>query len=119
MTIQEFLTNFKESELWGRGDIRLDETDMKEYLAFLDEFCTAGIEDRDITLDDLKKDQGYLYNKMVDYNKAEIIRKTGLNMVWWEYSLEDFFRDSFCDLFPVKDINNVLYGEGWDDEDED
>lgn len=117
MTIQEFLTDFKESSIWGLGEggMGLNEIEMEEYKTFIDKFCIADVKDRDITLDDLKKDQGYLYLKMIKYNKDETIRNIGLNMVWYEYSLEDFFRDSFCDLFSVKDINDVLYGEGWDD----
>lgn len=115
MTLKEFLLEFKEIELDHINELILDENDKKEYKLFLDKFCDDGVEDRDVILEDLRKDQGYLYTKMVEWNESDIVTKLDLNMVWYEYSLEDFFRDSFCDLFDQNDINNVLYDEGWDE----
>ena len=77
-------------------------------------------------LEDLKKDEGILYKKMVEWNKNELLIELDMNMVWWEYSLEDYFRDMFSknnddkdefSLFELKDINKMMYGEDYDDED--
>jgi len=46
-------------------------------------------------LGDLRKDEGILYKKMVDWNESELIVKLELNMNCREYSLEDYFMGHF------------------------
>jgi hypothetical protein len=96
----------------------------EKYVNLCNEFWKLEGEDRDIVLEDLKKDEGLLYKKMCEWNENELIIELGLNMVWWEYSLEDYFRDLFdkddiytgeFGLFSVEDINKMMYGEDYEE----
>jgi hypothetical protein len=98
----------------------------ENYVNLCNEFWKLEGEDREIVLEDLKKNEGILYKKMVEWNKNELLIELDMNMVWWEYSLEDYFRDMFdkngfekdeFNLFELKDINKMMYGEDYDDED--
>jgi hypothetical protein len=61
---------------------------------------------------------------MVDWNEDELVKKLELNMVWYEYSIEDYFRDMFnlndedssFKLFSLREINSVLYKDYNDDD---
>jgi hypothetical protein len=104
----------------------LSEEKKNEYISLCNEFWKLEGEDRNIVLEDLKKDEGILYKKMVEWNKNELIIELDMNMVWWEYSLEDYFRDMFdkngddkseFSLFELKDINKMMYGEDYNEDD--
>ena len=126
MKLKEFLTDFKESELLHIKDLNLGSLESK-YTSMLHEFFDREVEDREIVLDDLDCENGFLYNLMCEWFGNEFIKENDLGLVWYEYSLEDLFRDSFgiedkewghgvsYNLFEVEDINNKLYGEGWND----
>jgi hypothetical protein len=118
MKVKEFLVDFKENEILNVKDLELGDELEKEYVDLLNEFFGREVEDRDIVLDDLDKDNGFLYKLMCEWFENEFVVKNDLGLVWYEYSLEDLFRDSFgigggCenDLFEIDDINNKLYGK--------
>ena len=122
MKVKEFLVEFKKIELENVGDFELDNKLEKKYINLLNEFFNREVEDRDIVLEDLDKDNGFLYKLMCEWYENEFIVENGLGLCWYEYSLEDLFRDSFgiggiCenDLFEIDDINEKLYGVGWDE----
>jgi hypothetical protein len=125
MKVKDFLVDFKENELLNVGDLGLDKEIEEEYIELLNEFFNKEVEDRDIVLDDLDKDNGFLYKLMCEWFEKEFLVENELGLCWYEYSLEDLFRDSFgiddsefnvgFNLFEIDDINNKLYGEGWDD----
>ena len=122
MKVKEFLVEFKKIELENGGDFELDNKLEKKYINLLNEFFNREVEDRDIVLEDLDKDNGFLYKLMCEWYENEFIVENGLGLCWYEYSLEDLFRDSFgiggiCenDLFEIDDINEKLYGVGWDE----
>ena len=87
----------------------------------MNEFFDREVEDREIVLDDLDKDNGFLYKLMCEWNEKDFIVKHELGCLWYEYSLEDFFRDTFgiekgsedigFNLFEIEDINKKLYGD--------
>ena len=62
---------------------------------------------------------------MCDWNESEIVIELELNMVCWEYSIEDYFRDMFNEkdvfsefkLFSLRDINKMMYGDDYNDDD--
>lgn len=92
--------------------------DGERWKKFVDEFWKFEGKDRDIVLEDLKCDEGLLYKKMVEWNKNEIVIEEGMNMIWSEYSIEDYFRDMFMigdkygyELFNEDDINRMLYNK--------
>ena len=124
MKLKEFLVDFKEVELFNINDLELGELE-GEYRNLLDSFFDREVEDRDIVLDDLDKDNGFLYKLMCEWYENEFIVESGLGLCWYEYSLEDLFRDTFgiCEsefnvgfnLFEINDINDKLYGKGWND----
>jgi len=96
----------------------------EKYVNLCNEFWKLEGEDRDIVLEDLKKGEGLLYKKMCEWNENELIIELGLNMVWWEYSIEDCFRDLFekendsnseFSLFSLEDINKMMYGEDYEE----
>ena len=102
----------------------LEGNEVEEYNKFVLEFFKFEGKDREIELNDLKNDEGILYKKMVDWNEDEVVKKLELNMVWYEYSLEDYFRDMFninnedsiFKLFSLREINSVLYKDYNDDD---
>jgi hypothetical protein len=122
MKVKEFLVEFKKIELENVGDFELDNKLEKKYINLLNEFFNREVEDRDIVLEDLDKNNGFLYKLMCEWFENEFIIENDLGLVWYEYSLEDLFRDGFgiggeCgnDLFEIDDINEKLYGVGWDE----
>jgi hypothetical protein len=102
----------------------LEGNEVEEYNNFVIEFFKFEGKDREIELNDLRNDDGILYKKMVDWNENELVKKLELNMVWYEYSLEDYFRDMFdlnnedsvFKLFSLREINSVLYKDYNDDD---
>lgn len=102
----------------------LEGNEVEEYNKFVLEFFKFEGKDREIELNDLRNDDGILYKKMVDWNENELVKKLELNMVWYEYSLEDYFRDMFnvnnedsiFKLFSLREINSVLYKDYNDDD---
>lgn len=122
MKVKEFLVEFKKIELENVGDFELDNKLEKKYINLLNGFFNREVEDRDIVLEDLDKDNGFLYKLMCEWYENEFIVENDLGLCWYEYSLEDLFRDSFgiggiCenDLFEIDDINEKLYGVGWNE----
>jgi len=115
---------FKEMvEIEFNNDLLNDE-EREEYNKFVLEFFKFEGKDREIELNDLRNDEGILYKKMVDWNENELVKKLELNMVWYEYSIEDYFRDMFnlndedssFKLFSLREINSVLYKDYNDDD---
>jgi hypothetical protein len=115
---------FKEMvEIEFNNDL-LNDKEKEEYNKFVLEFFKFEGKDREIELNDLKNDEGILFKKMVDWNENELVNKLELNMVWYEYSLEDYFRDMFninnedsiFKLFSLREINSVLYKDYNDDD---
>jgi hypothetical protein len=104
----------------------LNEDERDKFVEFSNEFWKFKSEDREIVLEDLKKDEGILYKKMCEWNESEIIIELEMNMVCWEYSIEDYFRDMFdkdgfikdeFSMFELRDINKMMYGEDYNDDD--
>ena len=121
MKLKKFLEDFKNEEILNVKDLELGELE-NEYINLLNKFFNREVEDRDVVLEDLDCENGFLYKLMCEWFENEFIREYELGLVWYEYSLEDLFRDTFgiggaCenDLFEIDDINNKLYGEGWDE----
>jgi hypothetical protein len=122
--LKDFLVDFKESELLNVNDLNLNNELKDKYINLLNEFCDQEVEDREIVLEDLDRDNGVLYKMMCNWFGSDFIIENDLGLTWYEYSLEDLFRDSFgiydndlvsYGLFEIDDINNKMYGEGWDD----
>jgi hypothetical protein len=115
---------FKEMLDYELNNDLLEGDEVEEYNKFIMEFFKFEGKDREIGLNDLKNDEGILYKKMVDWNEDEVVKKLELNMVWYEYSLEDYFRDMFninnedsiFKLFSLREINSVLYKDYNDDD---
>jgi hypothetical protein len=120
MKVKEFLIDFKEVELFNIDNLDLGEL-KEEYINLLNEFFDREVEDREIVLDDLDKDNGFLYKLMCEWYSKEFIVENDLGLCWHEYSLEDLFRDTFgiidskfsvsFNLFEIEDINKKLYGD--------
>ena len=120
MKVKEFLIDFKEGELFLIDNLDLGEL-KEEYINLLNEFFDREVEDREIVLDDLDKDNGFLYKLMCEWYSKEFVVENDLGLCWHEYSLEDLFRDTFgiidskfsvsFNLFEIEDINKKLYGD--------
>ena len=119
MKLKEFLVDFKENELFNIVDFELSEELENEYRNLLNEFFDREVEDRDIVLEDLDKNNGFLYKLMCEWYENEFIVENDLGLCWYEYSLESLFRDTFgisdsefnvgFNLFEIEDINKKLY----------
>ena len=126
--LSDWFELMKESELSNVEDGNVNK--VEEFKKLCNEFWKVEGEDREIVLEDLKKDEGILYKKMVEWNENELVIEEDLNMVWWEYSLEDYFRDMFgiikeeskfnrndeYNIFEIEDINRMMYGEDYKEE---
>jgi hypothetical protein len=122
MKVKEFLVDFKEGELFNIDNLDLGEL-KEEYINLLNEFFDREVEDREIVLDDLDKDNGFLYKLMCEWYSKEFVVENDLGLCWYEYSLEDLFRDIFgisdskfnvsFNLFEIEDINKKLYGDDY------
>ena len=121
MKLKSFLEDFRDEEILNIEYLELGDKE-SEYIDLLNKFFNREVEDRDFVLDDLDKDNGFLYKLMCEWYENEFVRENDLGLVWYEYSLEDFFRDSFridgelYKLFEVDDINRKLYGKGYEEE---
>jgi hypothetical protein len=123
--LKDFLVDFKKVELENIGDLELGKLE-GEYRNLLDSFFDREVEDREVVLEDLDKDNGFLYKLMCEWFENEFVVNNELGLVWYEYSLEDLFRDSFgisdsefnfgFNLFEIEDINKKLYGDDYDEE---
>ena len=117
--LKDFLVDFKETELFNIGDFELSEELENEYRNLLNEFFDREVEDREVVLEDLDKDNGFLYKLMCEWYENEFIGENDLGLCWYEYSLESLFRDTFgisdskfnygFNLFEIEDINKKLY----------
>ena len=114
--VKEFLVDFKENEILNIEDLELEKDIELKYINLLNEFFDREVEDRDIVLDDLDKDNGFIYKLMCEWFENKFVVENDLGLVWYEYSLEDLFRDSFgkggyelYGLFEIEDINSKLY----------
>jgi hypothetical protein len=124
--LKDFLVDFKETELFSIGDFELSEELENEYRNLLNEFFDREVEDREVVLEDLDKDNGFLYKLMCEWYESEFIVENDLGLCWYEYSLESLFRDTFgisdskfnvgFNLFKIEDINKKLYGDDYDEE---
>jgi hypothetical protein len=124
--LKDFLVDFKKVELENIGDFELSEELENEYRNLLNEFFDREVEDREVVLEDLDKDNGFLYKLMCEWYENEFIVENDLGLCWYEYSLESLFRDTFgkddsefnvgFNLFEIEDINKKLYGDDYDEE---
>ena len=129
--LSEWFEMMKENELINVEEGNVSK--VEEFKKLCNEFWKVEGEDREIVLEDLKKDEGILYKKMVEWNENELIKEEDLNMVWYEYSIEDYFRDNFgiikneseynkndiFNIFELRDINKMMYGDEYNDDDYD
>jgi hypothetical protein len=117
--LKDFLRDFRNEELENVNELYELNGELEEkFINLLNEFFNIKVEDREVVLEDLDKDNGFLYKLMCEWFENEFIVENELGLVWYEYSLEDLFRDYFgiegsCenDLFSIEDINKKLYGE--------
>jgi hypothetical protein len=123
--LKDFMVDFKETELFNIDDYVLggfiSSEEKSEYLDLLNEFFDREVEDREVVLDDLDKDNGFLYKLMCEWYGKDFIVEHDLGCSWYEYSIEDFFRDTFgiekgnedigFNLFEIDDIDKKLYGD--------
>ena len=123
--LKDFMVDFKETELFNIDDYVLGgfilNEEKSEYLDLLNEFFDREVEDREVVLDDLDKDNGFLYKLMCEWYGKDFIVEHDLGCSWYEYSIEDFFRDTFgiekgnedigFNLFEIEDIEKKMYGD--------
>jgi hypothetical protein len=117
--LKDFLRDFRNEELENVNELYELNGELEEkFINLLNGFFNIKVEDREVVLEDLDKDNGFLYKLMCEWFENEFIVENELGLVWYEYSLEDLFRDYFgiegsCgnDLFSIEDINKKLYGE--------
>ena len=112
MKLKDLVNEMKLDFKRGFEDCNFNEKELEELEKGYDDIFNIEVEeDRMFELEDIRKDKGILYKLLVNFNENEVVRKYDLNMYWWEYSLEDYFRDSINDEFGIefKEINKYLY----------
>ena len=112
MKLKDLVNEMKLDFKRGFEDCNFNEKELEELEKGYDDIFNIEVEeDRMFELEDIRKDKGILYKLLVNFNENEVVIKYDLNMCWWEYSLEDYFRDSINDEFGIefKEINKYLY----------
>ena len=111
MKLKDLVNEIKEGFKFNLEDVNFSKEELEEIEKSYDDIFNIEVEDRMFELEDIRKDKGILYKLLVNYNKNEVVIKYDLNMCWWEYSLEDYFRDIINDEFGIefKEINKYLY----------
>jgi hypothetical protein len=96
----------------------IDDDECKKVREVIKSIFDVEVEDRLFSLEDVRIDKGIVYNKLVEYNKNEVIIFNDLNMLWYEYSLEDYIRD-ICERelgIDCNEVNKYVY-EDYNEED--
>ena len=125
--LKDFLRDFRNEELENVNELyELDGELEEKFINLLNGFFNIKVEDREVVLEDLDKDNGFLYKLMCEWFENEFVVNNDLGLCWYEYSLEDLFRDTFgisdsefnygFNLFEIEDINKKLYGDDYDEE---
>jgi hypothetical protein len=116
MKLSKFVLDFKYSEL---NDVyfNIDEDVRNKCIDIINKYFNIEVEDRDIVLEDLDRNNGFIYKLLCEYYENEFYVKNGLSLKGYEYSIEDLFRDYFgrgrdmyC-MFEVEDIDRRVYGK--------
>ena len=113
MKLKEVLNEIKEGFKVNLEDVDFSKEELEEIEKSYDDIFNIEVEDRMFELEDIREDKGILYKLLVNYNKNEVIIKYDLNMCWWEYSLEDYFRDLLEELLDLdsNEVNKYLYSK--------
>ena len=111
MKLKDLVNEIKEGFKFNLEDVNFSKEELEEIEKSYDDIFNIEVEDRMFELEDIRKDKGILYKLLVNYNKNEVVIKYDLNMCWWEYSLEDYFRDLLDELFDLEYnvVNEYLY----------
>ena len=112
MKLKDLVNEMKLDFKRGFEDCNFNEKELEELEKGYDDIFNIEVEeDRMFELEDIRKDKGILYKLLVNYNENEVVIKYDLNMCWWEYSLEDYFRDLLDELFDLEYnvVNEYLY----------
>ena len=112
MKLKDLVNEIKEGFKFNLEDVNFSKEELEEIEKSYDDIFNIEVEeDRMFELEDIRKDKGILYKLLVNFNENEVVIKYDLNMCWWEYSLEDYFRDSINDEFGIEfeEINKYLY----------
>ena len=113
MKLKEVVNEIKEGFKFNLENVDFSKEELKEIEKSYDDMFDIEVEDRMFELEDIRKNEGILYKLLVNYNKNEVIIKYDLNMCWWEYSLEDYFRDLLEELLDLdsNEVNKYLYSK--------
>ena len=114
MKLKDLVNEMKLDFKRGFEDCNFNEKELEELEKCYDDIFNIEVEeDRIFELEDIRKDKGILYKLLVNFNENEVVRKYDLNMYWWEYSLEDYFRDLLDELFDLdsNEVNKYLYSK--------
>jgi hypothetical protein len=122
--LKDFSLQMQSIELTNANDYGFSKEEELEFINDIIFFWNDDtFKNREIVLEDLKANEGILYLKMVEWN--DILMQYDLNFDPWEYSLEDFFRDTFdlesdvdnsnLKLFSIEDINKMMYGDAYEE----
>ena len=113
MKLKEVLNEIKEGFKFNLEDVNFSKEELEEIEKSYDDIFNIEVEDRMFELEDIRENEGILYKLLVNYNENEVVIKYDLNMCWWEYSLEDYFRDLLDELFDLdsNEVNKYLYSK--------
>jgi hypothetical protein len=120
MKLKEILECIKIDLNCGIDEVNLgiSKEECKKVEEVINSIFDVEVEDRLFSLEDVRIDKGIVYNKLVDYNKNEVIIFNDLGMLWYEYSLEDYIRD-ICERelgIDCNEVNKYVY-EDYNEED--
>lgn len=113
MKLKDLVNEIKEGFKFNLEDVNFSKEELEEIEKSYDDIFNIEVEDRMFELEDIRENEGILYKLLVNYNENEVVIKYDLNMCWWEYSLEDYFRDLLDELFDLdsNEVNKYLYSK--------
>ena len=113
MKLKDLVNEIKEGFKFNLEDVNFSKEELEEIEKSYDDIFNIEVEDRMFELEDIRENEGILYKLLVNYNENEVVIKYDLEMCWWEYSLEDYFRDLLDELFDLdsNEVNKYLYSK--------
>ena len=98
-----------------RNDLLQNDTDVRFINVVNRIFNSDNVPNRDLLITDLENNLdeslsiGLIYKMLVEYTENDIVKELGLSFEGYEYSLEQYIRDSVSEYFNELELNIILY----------
>lgn len=98
-----------------RNDLLQNDNDFRFINVVNRIFNSDNVPNRDLLITDLENNLdeslsiGLIYKMLVEYTENDVVKELGLSFEGYEYSLEQYIRDSVSEYFNELELNIILY----------